>query len=71
MYRAYVNEIGVKVLEESGNHDHDATLEKNKYGLPSAMTEKIHKILKANPNITPKLLYDKIQAEELHQKFYS
>ena len=38
--RARANEIGVKVLEESGSHDYDTMLEAHKSGLESCVKER-------------------------------
>ena len=59
-------EIGVKILEESGSHDHDATLEDCKRGLPNHVKERMSEVIKSNENVAPKPSCAKTQAEEMN-----
>ena len=65
MCRTCVNEIGIKILEESGSHDHDAMLEHHTCGLPNHVKGRINEMLESNENIAPKTLYTKMQVEEM------
>ena len=53
------NEIGVKVLEESGGHDHGAMLEDCKHGIPIHVNERTNETLESNEKVTPNNLHTK------------
>ena len=65
MCRTCVKEISVKVLEESGSHDHDAMLEYHTCGLPNHVKERRNEMLESNENIAPKPLHTKMQVEDM------
>ena len=54
MCRAHVNQMVLKVWEESGSHDRGAMLEDHKGGLPNDVKEQSNEALEANENIAQK-----------------
>ena len=64
-HRTCVNEIGVKVLEESMSHDHDATLECSKAGLMDHVKERVRE-MEINKSISLKPSCAKSQVKEMN-----
>ena len=62
MCHTCVNEIGVKVVEESLSHDHDPMVEEHAHSLSHHVKEKIKGLLETNCETTPKVMCTKTQA---------